>query len=69
MKDKNPQNIEQDSHFDDIVRSLDCYGDLAGSEALIRSLVAEHTGNRGKSLFWVRVFQAVAEREAEIAKV
>lgn len=37
--------------------------DMAGSEALIRALVAERNGDTSLALFWTQVHRALCEQE------
>lgn len=62
MRHTPAQSGEGPQIIDQIVESLYVYGDMAGSEALTRALVAERTGNREKAQFWVRVYQALSNK-------
>ena len=56
---------EQTANTCQILRSLEIYGDLAGSEALTRALVAERNGNREKAQFWAKIYEAVIQHEIQ----
>lgn len=52
----------------DLTRAADAlyvYGDLAGSEALTRALVAERTGEHDQARFWIRVYQWLPSSTAD----
>jgi hypothetical protein len=51
-------------NLESFVRALQVYGDLAGSEAITRALVAERTGDRAGAIFWLDVFSEVVRDQA-----
>lgn len=55
-----------DVDLEQILRSLENYGDLAGSEALTRALICERNGEREKALYWAKIYAEVIQREAQL---
>ncbi|MEW7008470.1 MULTISPECIES: hypothetical protein [unclassified Lentilitoribacter] len=58
-----------DASIEDILSSLESYGDLAGSEVLTRALIAERNGERDKALFWFDVFKKLANQESQLTTI
>ncbi len=46
-------------------KALEIYGDLAGSEAITRALIAERTGERENAMFWLGIYKRVVDEEAK----
>lgn len=63
------QETDEDSHLRRMARDnlIKVFGDLAGSEALTRALVAERTENRDQASMWLDVYIAVCSLEIENA--
>lgn len=54
---------DRDIVVDSANNLLDIWGDLAGSEALTRALVAERTENREMAKRWAQVYFACVNRK------
>lgn len=64
-----PQDADQANYLRQTARDnlIKVFGELAGSEALTRALVAERTENREQASMWLDVYLAVCSSEREKA--
>ena len=62
------QRTDESSRLRDGAREMlvNVFGDMAGSEALTRALVAERTERRDQAIMWLDVYSSIcsAERDA-----